>query len=140
MCSWLSFYWNFYKNGSNITEDAYSFAYAAAELGYSSFRFDRLGTGNETERPDDGYNVAQGPTEVGILTNILEQARQNNTIGGQQWNKTVLIGHSYGSAQSQAVSYLRPDLVDGVVLTGFSTYSVGASYYVSFNFAIAKHQ
>ncbi|MCO5590044.1 hypothetical protein L7F22_044013 [Adiantum nelumboides] len=122
-------YWNFHNEALGVKEQDYSYAYAAAEKGFSTFRYDRLGTG-ASERPEDGYNVAQAPTEVGILISIADMVKNSNKVGNRKWSKTVLIGHSYGSVQSQALSKLRPDLADGLILTGFSTYTMGLPFYL----------
>lgn len=113
---------NFHSDAYGVSEEKYSYVHRASKAGYATFRIDRLGTG-ASEKPEDGYNVVQGPTEVGILTKIADLAKNSNQIGGRKWGKSVLVGHSYGSVQSNAVSKARPDLVDGVVLTGFSTYA-----------------
>jgi pimeloyl-ACP methyl ester carboxylesterase len=58
-----------------------------------------------------------------------------------QWNRTVVIGHSYGSAQAQALSRISPKLVDAIVLTGFSINSTGLpSYLLGANYVIAKQK
>ncbi|KDN52480.1 hypothetical protein K437DRAFT_220589, partial [Tilletiaria anomala UBC 951] len=120
-------YWNI--QGPGVPEDQYSYVYAAAEQGISTFRYDRLGTG-DSEKPIDGVNVVQGQTEVGILLSFLNSIKNSDVIGGQKWNKTLLVGHSYGSAQSNAASLSRPDLIDGLILTGFTTFQEGLGYYV----------
>lgn len=122
-------YWNFQSSELGVKEADYSYAYAAAAKGYATFRYDRLGTGS-SERPKDGYNVVQGPTEVGVLTSVADMVKNTNKIGGKKWAKTVLVGHSYGSVQSNALSQSRPDLVDGLVLTGFSAYTMGLPFYL----------
>lgn len=131
-------YWNFQSSKLGVKEADYSYAYAAAAKGYATFRYDRLGTGS-SERPADGYNVVQGPTEVGILTSVAKMVKNTNKIGGKKWKKTVLVGHSYGSVQSNAVSQASPELIDGLVLTGFSAYSMGLPFYlVSTVYTMAK--
>lgn len=122
-----SFYWNF--QGDGVAEQDYSYAYQAAAQGITTFRYDRLGTGF-SQRPSDGYNTVQAATEVGILQSFAKMLKQTNKVGGQRWNKVLLIGHSYGSAQSQALSFLSPDLVDGLILTGFSTSMMGLPFYL----------
>ena len=41
-------------------------------------------------------------------------------IGGMRFNTIVGIGHSYGSVQTQALSAASPDLLNAVLLQGFS--------------------
>lgn len=121
-------YWNY--QGDGVPEEDYSYVYQAAEQGISTFRYDRLGTG-ASQRPKDGYNVVQGATEVGILTSIARMLKDTTKIGGQKWDKTLLIGHSYGSAQSQALSHMTPDAVDGIILTGFTNNATGVPFYLT---------
>ena len=45
---------------------------------------------------------------------------RNGDIGGMKFNKIVGIGHSYGSVQTQALSATQPDLLNAVLLQGFS--------------------
>lgn len=120
-------YWNFHGDG--VPEEQYSYAYQAAAAGYATFRYDRLGTG-ASQKPQDGYNVVQAPTEVGILKTIADKVKNSKDIGGRKWSKTVLVGHSYGSVQSNAVSKSYPDLIDGVILTGYSAYTMGLPFYL----------
>ncbi|KAK0564381.1 hypothetical protein OC861_004321 [Tilletia horrida] len=120
-------YWNIQSEEFDLPEANYSYAYQAAQLGYSTFRYDRIGCG-QSEIPADGYNLVQANTEVAILENIAERVRNTTDIGGKSWNKTVLVGHSYGSAQSQRLSQLRPELIDALVLTGYSTSQTGFPY------------
>lgn len=81
----------------------------------------------------------QGPTEVGILESVADAVKNSNRIGGRKWSKTVLVGHSYGSVQSNALSQKRGDLIDGLVLTGFSAYTMGLPFYlVSTVYTMAK--
>ena len=47
-------YWDFVPD--NSTED-YSYVHAAADAGYVTFRYDRLGTGL-SEHPQDAYKYA----------------------------------------------------------------------------------
>lgn len=129
-------YWNFHGDG--VPEQQYSYAYQAAAAGYATFRYDRLGTG-ASQKPQDGYNVVQGPTEVGILTAVAKMVKNTNKVGNRKWGKTILIGHSYGSVQSNAVSQANPELIDGVILTGYSAYTMGLPFYlVSTVYTMAK--
>ncbi|CAD6884691.1 unnamed protein product [Tilletia laevis] len=114
-----SSYWNIQSSEYNLSESTYSYVYQAHEAGYPTFRYDRLGTG-QSERPADGYNLVQASTEAAILENLAERIRNTTDIGGRAWNQTVVVGHSYGSAQSQHLSQVRPELIDALVLTGFS--------------------
>ena len=102
----------------------YSYVKTAASYGYSTFRYDRLGTGL-SETPTNGFDVSQAQTEISILRGFNELIRETTTIGGKKWSKVVGIGHSYGSAQTEAVSASNPDFYDALILQGFSA---NASY------------
>ncbi|CAD6980703.1 unnamed protein product [Tilletia controversa] len=106
-----------------------SYVYRTHEAGYATFRYDRLGTGL-SERPADGYNLVQASVEAAILENLAQRIRQTTDIGGRAWSKTVVVGHSYGSAQSQHLSQVRPELIDALVLTGLSTDFTGYPFCV----------
>ncbi|PWN38927.1 alpha/beta-hydrolase [Ceraceosorus guamensis] len=108
-------YWRYPYKGPE-----YSFVNHAASYGYSSFIYDRIGTGKSDIPTSGGFSRMQSPTEVGVLTNILEQARNSNVIGGKKHARIVGIGHSYGSGQTLAVTSARPELLDGVALTGLT--------------------
>lgn len=113
-----SSYWNFaYKPD-------YSFVKQAASYGYSTLVYDRLGTGKSEAPSKGGFTAVQAPTEVAILREILTQIRQDRLPGlpKQRYSRTVLLGHSYGSAQSESITKNAPELVDAVVLTGFTTF------------------
>lgn len=117
-------YWDFkYKD--------YSFVSHAASHGYAVFAYDRLGCGKSSKPSKGGFSVVQAPHELAILQEILRQARETTNVGGRtKHGKITLVGHSYGSAQSQAASAQSPELVDGLVLTGFSTNSTGQNPFV----------
>lgn len=65
---------------------------------------------------------------------------RNGDIGGQKFSKIVGVGHSYGSVQMQALSATLPNVLDGVILQGFSStfssfpcYSVYRSFQITVN-------
>ncbi|EPQ54849.1 alpha/beta-hydrolase [Gloeophyllum trabeum ATCC 11539] len=109
-----SSYWDFAVPG----KDEYSYVSAAADAGYTTFRYDRLGTGL-SEHPSDTYNEVQAPTDLAIATKLLSMLKDGQ-IGGQKFSKVVGVGHSYGSEQVQALSATVPHLLDGILLQGFS--------------------
>ena len=94
----------------------YSFVKHAASHGYSSFIYDRLGTGG-SETPNSGFREAQVYTEVAIYQDIVRQLRAGK-IGNKSFKRITGMGHSYGSAQTQSLSKMTPELLDGIVLTG----------------------
>ncbi|EMD39654.1 hypothetical protein CERSUDRAFT_92149 [Gelatoporia subvermispora B] len=120
-----SSYWDFSVNNA----DDYSYVSAAAAAGYTTFRFDRLGTGL-SEKPTDAYNVVQAPTDLAIATAFGEMLR-NGSIGGQKFNKIVGVGHSYGSVQVQALTATSPSLLDAALLQGFSNNATGQGYFLA---------
>lgn len=111
---------------------------AAASYGYTTFRYDRLGTGL-SETPSNGFDVSQAPTEISILKSFVTTLRQTSIIGGKKWAKVVGVGHSYGSIQTQAVSASNPDLYDAVILQGFSADATNlVNYLQSGTYSIAR--
>lgn len=112
-----STYWDFsYK-------PEYSFVRQAASYGYSSFIFDRLGCGKSDAPNQGGFSAVQAPTELAITHDILTQLRSSTKVGNKKHNNITLIGHSYGSVLTEAITKDFPDLVQAAVLTGFSTNS-----------------
>lgn len=101
----------------------YSVVRHAASYGYSTFRYDRLGTGGSETPSVGGFDVVRAQTEVAIYQEVLRQLRNSTQVGGKRHSKIVGIGHSYGSIQTQAVSMETPELLDAVVLTGYTTNS-----------------
>lgn len=49
---------------------------------------------------------------------------RNGEIGGQRFDKIVGVGHSYGSAQVQAITSHAPTALDAALLQGFSANSL----------------
>ena len=97
----------------------YSLVQAATAKGYSILIYDRLGTG-QSQDTTNGFDEPQAATEVEILAGVLSQLRAGTAVTGQTFSKIVGVGHSFGSAQMQGVTNAHPELLDGVVLTGFS--------------------
>ncbi|KZT54698.1 alpha/beta-hydrolase, partial [Calocera cornea HHB12733] len=99
-----------------------SYVWAAAAAGYTTFRYDRLGTGL-SDHPADGVNVVQADTDVEILSSLASLLRSGG-LGGPAggYSKILLVGHSYGSVQATALLSRYPQAADGVITTGFSSY------------------
>jgi len=121
-----SSYYNFV--GQDISE-GYSYVRTAAEHGYTTFRYDRLGTGL-SEHPKDAYNTVQGPTDLAILTEITSMLRAGK-IGGTSFETIVGVGHSYGSVQLNALTAASPSAVNHVILTGFSANTSAVPLYLT---------
>lgn len=122
-------YWSF-NTSSNGTE--YNFIQAAANAGYATLAYDRLGVA-QSSKPN-GINVTQTATEVAIANAVAEALRNGTLVPGnsvQPAEQVVAIGHSYGSAQSHGLATMHPDAVDAVVLTGFSTNGQGVPLFLS---------
>ncbi len=116
----------------------YSYVAHAGSHGYSTFRYDRIGTGL-SDTPDNGFDVVQTATELAILVAMNGKLRNSTEIGGQTWSKVVGIGHSYGSVLTQAVTASYPDFYDAVILQGFSANSsYMTNYFQSAGYSIAS--
>ena len=85
--------------------------------GYSILFYDRLGVG--MSQRVSGY-IPQLGNQVAILEELIKLVKEGKFIETPQRKKVVLVGHSFGSAISLNLVAQDPDLVDGVVLTGFS--------------------
>ena len=96
----------------------YSYVSAAAAAGYATFSYDRIGTGL-SDHPDP-IQVVQLALSVEILHKFISLLR-NGALGGHAFERVVGVGHSVGSAVTQAVTTLYPDDLDAVALTGYST-------------------
>lgn len=115
-----SSYWDF--------AEGYSYADAAAEQGYATFSYDRLGSG-KSDKPDP-VQVVQAPLQVEIAHLLVGMLRDGN-IGNMAFTKVVGVGHSLGSAVTQSESARYPDDFDAVVLTGHSGHRGGAGIALS---------
>jgi hypothetical protein len=100
----------------------YSYVDYAAEQGYTTFLYDRLGSGL-SDKPDP-IQVVQAPLQVSIAHELIQLLRTGG-IAGHTFEHVVGIGHSEGSFITNGVTALHPDDLDAVVLTGFSTDTTG---------------
>ncbi|KAK3984059.1 alpha/beta-hydrolase [Cladorrhinum sp. PSN332] len=107
-----------YWDPPQLDKSKYNFAEWALSQGYSIFYYDRLGVGKSQQV--SGY-VAQLSNEQAILQEITKLVRGGHYTGSiGKPDKLILIGHSFGSVLSNQVVATHGDLIDGVVLTGFS--------------------
>lgn len=121
-------YWDFAKG--------YSFVDFAAQAGYPTFSYDRLGVG-ESGHPDP-VQVVQASLQVEIVHTLISYIRDGK-IGGRGFKNVVGVGHSFGSILCVGLLARYPRDLDGVVLTGFSMDTVGFSLSVAnFDTAIAS--
>ncbi|KAL8749352.1 MAG: hypothetical protein Q9184_006839 [Pyrenodesmia sp. 2 TL-2023] len=116
-------YWDF--------APGYSYVDAAAEAGYATFSYDRLGTGL-SDHPDPNQ-VVQAALQVEIA-HLLIQGLRKVRVQGLGIEKVVGVGHSAGSALTLGVVGKYPRDFNGLVFTGISvsTDSVGTSQ-IAFN-------
>ncbi|KAL4782793.1 Alpha/Beta hydrolase protein [Aspergillus varians] len=116
-------YWD-----SELDPEKYSYVDAALKAGYSILTYDRLGVG-KSDKPD-AYNIVQGPVELEILKEITLLARSGGLVqfvlNGNgtgmveipEFEKIVLVGHSFGSLLTLSALAEYPDIVEGAVSTG----------------------
>ena len=76
-----------------------------------------LGNGNSTF--PDGLLEAQTQTYVETIHDLIQQVR-NGSIGGQKWDKIVLVGFSIGAITANSLAQQYPGDVEGVILHGVS--------------------
>jgi hypothetical protein len=100
----------------------YSYVDAAAEQGYATFTYDRLGTG-KSDHPDP-KQVVQVPLQVDLAHVLIEKIKAGS-IGGIHFNRVVGVGHSLGSAITQGIASKYPEDFSALALTGHSQGSDG---------------
>lgn len=118
-------YWN-----SEFDPGKHSYVDAALKEAYSILTYDRLGCGKSAK--PNAYTELQAPAEVEVLREIAEIVRDdklssyiprssisNSANAKVTFDKTILLGYSYGSFISYATTSLYPHLSDGAVFTGF---------------------
>ena len=101
-------YWDF--------TPGYSYVDDAADAGYPTFLYDRLGVGL-SDHPDP-IQVVQAPLQVEIAHQLIQSLR-SGAFGNTKWSKIVGVGHSFGSIQTNGLTVKYPkDLgrrgIDGV--------------------------
>lgn len=95
----------------------YSYVDAAAEAGYATLAFDRLGVG-ASDHPDP-VNVVQSTTHVEVLHGLI-QGLKSGSIGGHRFEKVACVAHSYGSVIQTGHDVKYPRDCDAVIVTGIS--------------------
>ncbi|KAI1802849.1 alpha/beta-hydrolase [Daldinia bambusicola] len=131
-------YWHFPANSYN-----YSYVDAALARNYSVFFYDRPGIGQSSH--GDPVNEIQSALEIAALRELTLKLRRGTLPGVRaRHDKIVHVGHSYGSAQTYALTAAHPDdrVSDAIALTGFSA---GLGTYVNNflfggNFVLEKDQ
>jgi pimeloyl-ACP methyl ester carboxylesterase len=101
----------------------------ALDSGYSTFSWDRLGIGHSSH--GDPINEIQLWLEVAALQTLTALLKKGDLPGakGTKFSKAVNVGHSFGSAQTYALTVLSPDVTDGIILTGFSLDGSHAAFF-----------
>ncbi|KAJ9602696.1 hypothetical protein H2200_012890 [Cladophialophora chaetospira] len=107
-------YWN--------AAPGYSYVDYAAEQGYTTFLYDRLGTGL-SDHPDP-VQVVQLNLQV-VIAHELIQLLRTGGFANQTFKRVVGVGHSYGSAQTASITAQYPKDFDAIVLTGWSADNSG---------------
>lgn len=121
-------YWDF--------APGYSYVDSAAEYGYASFFYDRLGVG-KSDKPDPIQTI-QGPLEVEIA-HVLATSLRHGQFSDNKFKKVVGAGHSFGSIITNAITQQYPDTFDAAILTGFGTDLSGQPLFLqALNLALAN--
>lgn len=103
-------YWDF--------APGYSYVDVAAQYGYASFFYDRLGVG-KSDKPDPIQTI-QGPLEVEIAHTLANSLREGR-FSDLKFQKVVGAGHSFGSIITNTITKQYPEVFDAAILTGFGT-------------------
>ena len=107
-------YWNLPFNDFN-----YSYTNTAVDtFGFATLSYDRLGIG--ASQHGDPLNIVQSWLQIAALEALSTMLRAGSIPGVPKFNKVLHVGHSFGSIQTVGVLRTRPDIWDGVALTGFS--------------------
>lgn len=102
-------YWDF-----PYQPETYSFVQAMNKVGYTTLNIDRIGIG-ESDHPLPELLTMQ--SNAYVLHQLVSDLKAGS-IGGQAFQKVLLVGHSIGSAMSIVEASTYAD-VDGLVLSGF---------------------
>ena len=115
----------------------YSYVDAAAEAGYATFSYDRVGVG-KSEHPDP-IQIVQSYPSVEILHSLVSVVNRSAPGTSPSFKNIIGVGHSAGSIVTQAVTAKYPEDFDAVILTGTSTAVDGVNLALSsFDFTIAN--
>lgn len=92
--------------------------------------YDRLGIANSSH--GEPLNEIQSFLEVAALKELTTMLRDGTFPGVKDaFEKIVHVGHSFGSAQSYALTAMYPNITDGLVLTGFSMNASFVGYFAA---------
>ncbi|KAL9114738.1 MAG: hypothetical protein Q9227_001417 [Pyrenula ochraceoflavens] len=111
----------FDRNYWNVAP-GYSYIDYAAEQGYTTFSYDRLGTGL-SDHPDP-IQIVQIQLQLAIGHQLVQLLRTGG-ISNHKFEHVVGVGHSFGSLQVNGLTTQYPDDFDAAILTGFSADNSG---------------
>lgn len=106
-----------YWDAGTINGSEYSYARDMVRRCYSVLALDRLGAG-ESSRPD-GFFLDKEQDASSIAQVLTDLRRQANPTG-RKFKRVVLVGHSFGSFSSIYTLGTYGDLVDALVVTGWT--------------------
>lgn len=121
-------YWN--------VAPGYSYADYAAEQGFTTFFYDRLGVGL-SDHPDPIQTVQFG-VEIAVAHELVQLLRIGG-IANHTFEHVIGVSHSLGSLVTNVVTSQHPDDFDTAVLTGYSADNSGMlPVFAAMNLAIAS--
>ena len=97
----------------------YSYVDAAAEAGYATLSYDRLGIGL-SDHPDP-INVVQSAVHVEVV-HALAALLRHDGIGHHSFEKVIGVGHSIGAWFTHGAAAKYPEDMEAIILTGVSGY------------------
>jgi pimeloyl-ACP methyl ester carboxylesterase len=97
-----------------VEPERYSYVAWAGAHGRATLNLDRVGSGSSSRPPGIENTVA---AQAEVLEQVVQRARAGE-IGGIDFERVLLVGHSLGSVIAGAQAATWGD-VDGVVLTGY---------------------
>ncbi|KZV86275.1 hypothetical protein EXIGLDRAFT_622169 [Exidia glandulosa HHB12029] len=103
--------------------ETYSFVRRASASGFATLNVARLGDG-KSEHPADP-EIVQLPLQSALLVELVRLARAGTLVPGKRFRTVVGIGHSLSSGMFNDVMLTAPDVLDGVVLSGYAHVSNG---------------
>lgn len=127
-------YWDFGGHDS-----VYNYIRAATKAGYSTLHWSRPGTGLSSS--GDPYRILQTDIQAAVLIDITRLLRsgQLHTELPRPSGRVLHVGYSFGSILTNVLIAKRPELSDGVVLTGLShNLSFSGGYAIATNFHLAR--
>lgn len=127
-------YWDFGGHDSR-----YNYIRAATKAGYATLHWSRPGTGLSSS--GDPYNILQADIQAAVLIEITRLLRSGGLHVSlpRPSGRVLHVGYSFGSILTNVLIAKRPELSDGVVLTGLShNLSFSTRYAIATNFHLAK--